>query len=117
MGMQSTKSLPCSIFDHVVWAIQASDGSLRRAEIALGECQLLFTSMDALHAFIDRCDDAQEAGLHPCVFSRSRKEFGRRARECAQAGVIGALFDPCAGSGVAPFLQFARVSRPPKVQK
>ena len=109
--MQQTKSLPCTIFDHVIWAIQTADGSLRRGEIALGECMLLFTSMDALQAFIDSCEDREEAGLHATVFSRNRKEFGRRAREVAQSGGIGALYDPSAGSGVAPFLQFARVGR------
>lgn len=115
--MQSSQSLPCSIFDHVVWSIQAADGTLRRGEIALGECQLLFTSMDSLQSFIDRCEDGPNAGLRACVFSRNRKEFGRRARECAQAGVIGALFDPDADSGTAPFLQFAPAHRLKRVRK
>ncbi|HEU4752351.1 MAG TPA: hypothetical protein VFU47_04510 [Armatimonadota bacterium] len=108
--MSETRALPCTIFDHVVWLIQASDGSWRRGEIQLGECLMLFTSLDALHAFIDGCEDRQEAGLRPAVFSRNRKEFGHKAREAARRGLVGALFDPPPGTGEAPFLRFAKHS-------
>jgi hypothetical protein len=107
----NTKSLPCAIFDHVLWAIRGADGSWRRGEILLGECLLLFTSLDALHAYLDGCDDGDEAGLRPEVFSRSRKAFGRGARVAVREGLVGALFDPAPGAGEAPFLQFARTAR------
>lgn len=103
-----TKSLPCTVFDHVVWLVQASDGSWRRAAIPLGECVLLFTSLDAANDFINGVEDEEELRLQPVVFSRSRKDFGRRARMAARMGVIGALFDPNPKTGVAPFLRFAK---------
>src|SRR5688572_6468809 len=103
-----TKSLPCAIFDHVLWGIRAEDGSWRRGEISLGECLLLFTSLDSLHAYLDGCDDREEAGLEAVIFSRNRKTCGRGARKALQEGVVGALFDPAPGTGEAPFLQFAR---------
>lgn len=109
--MLNTRALPSTMFDHVVWAIQATDGTLRRAEIAFGECLLVFTSLDALHTFLDGCDDREEAGLHPIVLSRNRKEFGRRARKAIKDGIVGALFDPEPGPGEAPFLQFSRLAR------
>lgn len=95
----------------MVWVVQAADGSWRRGEIALGECLLLFTSLDTLQAFIDGCEDRDEARLQPVVFSRTRKEFGRRARQAARSGVVGALFDPIPNAGQAPFLKFAKISR------
>ena len=107
--MSGTKSLPCTIFGHVVWAVQGADGTLRRAEIALGQCLLLFTSLDSAHEYINSCD--ADSGLRAPIFSRTRKEFGRRAREVAHAGVVGALIDPDPCSGEAPFLKFARSSR------
>ena len=106
--MVRTKSLPCTTFDHVVWTIQAADGSRRRVEIALGECLPLFTSLDSLHSFLDGCMDCREEGLKPVIFSRSRKEFGVQARDAARHGVVGALFDPGPGAGEAPFLRFAK---------
>ena len=106
-----TKALPFTVFDHVVWALQTSDGTCRRAEILLGECLLLFTSMDSLQTYVNHCEDALEPELRPTVFSRSRKEFGRRAREAALAGIVGALFDPNHDHGEAPFLQFSRTDR------
>ena len=109
--MSHTKAIPCTIFDHVLWLIQAADGSARRAEIRLGECLLLFTSLDALQEFLDGCEDRDTAHLHPVVFSRNRKEFGKRAREAARTGVIGALFDPTPQGEEAPFLQFAKLTR------
>jgi hypothetical protein len=105
------KSLPCTIFDHVLWFIQGTDGTWRRGEILLGECLLLFTSLDSLHTFLDGCEDRAEAGLRAAVFSRNRKEFGRSAREAVRAGVVGALFDPTPDQAEAPFLQFARPAR------
>ena len=108
--MSQTKSIPCTIFDHVVWFVQAGDGSSRRAEILHGECLLLFTSLDAVHGFLDTCEDRDTAGLKPAIFSRSRKSFGERARESARAGVVGALFDPQTDCGEAPFLRFAKIA-------
>jgi hypothetical protein len=109
--MSETRSLPCTIFDHTVWLIQAADGSWRRGEIQLGQCLMLFTSLDTLHAFIDGCEDRDEAALRAVIFSRNRKEFGARAREAARRGIVGALFDPPPGTGEAPFLPFAKTSR------
>ena len=109
--MSDTKAIPCTTFDHVVWLIQAGDGSWRRAEIQLGECLVLFTSLDSLHAFLDGCEDRAEACLRPVVFSRNRKEFGLKAREAARKGLVGALFDPPPGTGEAPFLRFAKTAR------
>jgi hypothetical protein len=109
--MPYTKAIPCTIFDHVLWLIQAADGSPRRAEIRLGECLLLFTSLDALQEFLNGCEDRDTCHLRPVVFSRNRKEFGKRAREAARDGVIGALFDPAPETGEAPFLQFAKLAR------
>lgn len=106
--MAETRSLPCTVFDHVVWAAQSADGSLRRAEIRLGECILLFTSLDSVQDYMNACDDREAEGLHPVVFSRNRKEFGMRARKAVQNGAIGALFDASPGSGEAPFLRFAK---------
>ena len=79
--------------------------------MSLGQCLLLFTSLDSVSQFIDGCEDREEAGLHPAVFSRSRKEFGARARKAIREGLIGALFDPAPGAGEAPFLQFSRLNR------
>lgn len=114
--MAETKSLPCTVFDHVVWQLQGADGASRRGAIQRGECLLLFTSLDALHDYLSRCREAEEGGapdaeLRAAVFSRSRKEFGRRAREAARTGIVGALFDPSGGQGEAPFLQFSRAAR------
>src|SRR3954462_6441432 len=107
--MLGTKSLPSTLFDHRVWCIQATDGSWRRAEIELGECLLLFTSLDSLHAYIDGCEDRREANLTALLFSTTRKEFGRRAREAGKKGIVGALFDPEPETGEAPFLRFAKL--------
>jgi hypothetical protein len=109
--MSETRSLPSTLFDHLVWGVQSSDGAFRRAEISLGECLLLFTSMDSVHSYLDGCEDREEQGLRPVVFSRGRKEFGRSARRVARAGIVGALFDPCPDAGEAPFLPFARTAR------
>jgi len=106
--MSQTQSLPCTTFDHVLWLVQAADGSWRRAEILLGECLLLFTSLDAVNEFINGCEDAEAAQLRAVVFSRNRKEFGRRARQAVEAGMVGALFDPVPEPGEAPFLRFAK---------
>lgn len=106
--MPETRSLPCTIFDHVVWSVQTTDGTCRRAEIRLGECILLFTSLDSAQDYLNACEDREHEGLHPAVFSRNRKEFGMRARKAVQGGVIGALFDASPGSGEAPFLRFAK---------
>jgi hypothetical protein len=103
-----TKSLPCTVFDHVVWLVQTPDGSWRRAAIPLGECVLLFTSLDAANDFINGVDEAEGISLNAAVFSRSRKDFGRQARMAARLGVIGALFDPNPQTGVAPFLRFGK---------
>ena len=108
--MSQEKSLPCTIFDHVLWLVQSADGTSRRAEIRLGDCLLLFTSLDSLQSFINGCDDRESAHLRPVVFSRCRKEFGQKAREAAQKGVVGALFDPDPGAGEAPFLRFAKIA-------
>src|SRR5437763_14293942 len=99
--MAEEKSLPCTIFDHVLWLVQAADGTCRRAQIRLGDCLLLFTSLDALQSFINDCDDRESAQLRPVVFSRCRKEFGQKARAVAQAGLIRALFDTDPGPGGA----------------
>src|SRR5438067_2005016 len=107
------KSLPCTIFDHVLWLIQATDGSWRRGEISLGECLLLFTSLDNLHLFLDACEDRESAGLKPLVFSRNRKEFGMSARDAVRSGIIGALIDPPPGTGEAPFLRFSKTTEAP----
>ncbi len=109
--MVRTKSLPCTVFDHVVWSIQAADGTRRRVEISLGETLVLFTSLDSLHTFLGGCPDRTEAGLRAGVFSRNRKEFGIKAREAARQGVVGALFDPGPGAGEAPFLRFSKDGR------
>lgn len=109
--MPAEKALPCTVFDHVLWLVQAADGTCRRAEILLGDCLLLFTSLDALHAFVDGCEDRDTARLRPVIFSRSRKEFGHKAREAAREGMVGALFDPGPGTGEAPFLRFAKTAR------
>ena len=106
----SHRCLPCTVFDHVVWQVQTTDGSWRRAAIPLGECVLLFTSLDAVNDFINGCDDEEQIRLRPAVFSRSRKEFGRQARQAARNGVIGALFDPIPLAGEAPFLRFGKVA-------
>ncbi len=106
--MSQTRSVPSSIFDHVLWRIQDVEGTWSRAEIPLGECVLLFTSMDAAHAFLDCCEELSRADLRPVIFSRSRKEFGRSAREANRLGLIGALIDPCPDGDEAPFLAFAR---------
>ena len=95
----------------MLWLVETADGTWRRGEILLGECVLLFTSLDALHTFVEACEDRDEAKLHPVVFSRNRKEFGRRARQAARQGVIGALIDPAPDVAEAPFLQFARLAR------
>jgi len=108
--MPNTKALPSAIFDHMLWHIEAADGAWRRGEITLGECLLLFTSLDSLLAFIEGCDDKEEAGLHPAVFSRNRKEFGRSARRAVRDGMIGGLFDPAPGAGEAPFLPFSKTT-------
>jgi hypothetical protein len=108
--MSEIKSLPCTMFDHVLWLIEAGDGSPRRAEILLGECLLLFTSLDSVQDYLHGCEDLEEAGLRPVVFSRNRKEFGQRARRAVQSGIVGALFDPAPGHGEAPFLRFAKVT-------
>lgn len=105
-----SKCLPCTVFDHVVWQVQATDGSWRRASIPLGECVLLFTSLDAVNDFINGCEAGEQNHLRPAVFSRSRKEFGRQAREAARLGVIGALFDPVPQAGEAPFLRFGKLA-------
>lgn len=107
--MSETQSIPCTIFDHLLWVVEAADGSWGRAEIAPGECLLLFTSLDSVHAFIDGCEEAERAGLKPAVFSRSRREFGARARRAVRGGVVGGLFDPTPGTGEAPFLRFSRL--------
>lgn len=109
--MSETKAIPCTIFEHVVWMIQDTAGAPRRAEILHGECLLLFTSLDTLQTYINGCAEGTESGLHPVVFSRNRKEFGRAAKEAVRSGVVGALFDPTPGSGEAPFLQFSRLER------
>lgn len=106
--MADTRSLPCTIFDHVVWFIQSSDGAARRAEIRLGECVLLFTSLDSAQDYLNSCEDREQEGLRPAVFSRNRKEFGLRARKAVQNGAIGALFDASPDSGEAPFLRFSK---------
>lgn len=98
------------MFDHKIWAVQAVNGVCRRAEIQLGECLLLFTSLDSLHAYLDCCEDRELEGLRPVVFSKNRKEFGIRARRSAQEGCVGALFDPAGGNGEAPFLPFSKIS-------
>jgi len=103
-----TTNLPCTVFDHVVWLLQTPDGSWRRAAIPLGECVLLFTSLDAANDFISGADEGEDSSLRAVVFSRSRKDFGRRARMAASQGVIGALFDPSPKTGVAPFLRFGK---------
>jgi hypothetical protein len=95
----------------MVWMVEAADGSCGRAEIQLGECLLLFTSLDTLHTFVSGCEGRADTRFAPAVFSRNRKEFGRRAREAAQTGIIGALFDPAPGTGKAPFLRFAKPAR------
>jgi hypothetical protein len=110
--MPGTKSLPATIFDHMVWFIETGDGSWRRVEILLGECLVLFTSLDTLHAFIEGCDARERAAMRAAVFSRNRKEFGRRARQAVKAGVIGALIDPAPECGEAPFLRFAKPATP-----
>jgi hypothetical protein len=114
---QNTVRLQAAIFDHVLWALRAADGCWRRGEIMLGECLLLFTSLDSLHAFLEDCadtsgrepDEPQEPAV--AVFSRNRREFGERARQAARSGVVGALLDPPSGSGEAPFLGFARTQQ------
>jgi hypothetical protein len=103
--MPETRSLPCTIFDHLVWFIQDGD-AYRRAEIRLGECILLFTSLDSAQDYLNGCDEG--AGLHAVVFSRNRKEFGQRARKAVREGVVGALFDAAPQSGEAPFLRFVK---------
>lgn len=105
--MLGTKCLPSSIFDHVLWIAQAADGSNRRAAISLGNCILLFTSLDAAQEYLNACEEHEGAAL-AVVFSRNRKEFGSRARQEARAGVVGALFDPDPRTGQAPFLRFAK---------
>ena len=107
-AMPETRSLPCTIFDHVVWLVQTAEGTARRAEIRLGECVLLFTSLDSAQDYLNACEDRDPEGLRPVVFSRNRKEFGLRARKAVQNGVIGALFDAEPGSGEAPFLRFSK---------
>jgi hypothetical protein len=109
--MRETKALPSRLFDHLVWAVRSSDGTLCRAEISHGECLLLFTSLDSLHSYLDGCADREAAGLTPVVFSRGRKGFGGRAREAVRSGIVGALFDPAPEAGVAPFLPFSRTAR------
>lgn len=103
-----TTSLPATVFDHVVWLVQAPDGAWRRAAIPMGECVLLFTSLDAANDFINGVDENEGTALKASVFSRNRKDFGRRARMAARMGVIGALFDPNPQTGVAPFLRFGK---------
>ncbi|MFN3651949.1 MAG: hypothetical protein ACK47B_20435 [Armatimonadota bacterium] len=109
--MQTTRCIPSSIFAHCLWGVQTHRDEWRSAEISLGECLLLFTSLDAVHSYIAGCDDAREAGLHPQLFSRNRKEFGRGARQAAAEGFVGALFDAMPGPGEAPFLRFARIEQ------
>lgn len=103
-----TKSLPCTVFDHVVWLVQTPEGSWRRAAIPLGECVLLFTSLDAANDFVNGVGEAEGISLKAAVFSRNRKDFGRQARMAARMGVVGALFDPNPKTGVAPFLRFGK---------
>ena len=95
----------------MLWLVETADGTWRRGEILFGECILLFTSLDTLHTFVAACEDREEAKLRPAVFSRNRKEFGRRARQAVQQGVIGALIDPAPDAAEAPFLQFGRLAR------
>lgn len=106
--MSEPRHLPCTIFDHVVWGVRCGGGKLRRGAIALGECLLLFTSLDSVYEYLNGCPDRDAEELHAVVFSRNRREFGRRARQAAADGMIGALLDPRAGEGEAPFLRFAR---------
>jgi hypothetical protein len=109
--MTRMTSMPSTTFDHMLWAVQGADGSWRRGNIVLGDCLLLFTSMDSLYGFLAGCEDREAAHLRPVVFSRSRKEFGRKAREAVRGGVVGALFDPAPGTGEAPFLRFAKTAK------
>ncbi len=107
--MSESQALPSTLFDHVLWTVRGPDGHPRGARIAHGECILLFSSLDALHGYLDRCEDGAE--WQPTVFSRSRKDFGRGARVAARDGMIGALIDPTPSLSEAPFLPFARVSK------
>ena len=115
--MLATKSLPSTLFDHVLWTLDSADGGWRRAEIQLGDCVLLFTSLDALQEFLNQCGDGDgfdaeaECRARPVVYSRSRKEFGRRARQALRAGFVGGLIDPDPRTGEAPFLRFSRLGR------
>jgi len=104
--MPETRSLPCTIFDHVVWFVQDPAGLYGRAEIRLGECILLFTSLDSAQDYLNGCNE--EGRLRAVVFSRSRKEFGQRARQAVREGVVGALFDAAPQTGEAPFLRFVK---------
>ena len=72
-AMPETRSLPCTIFDHVVWLVQTADGTARRAEIRLGECVLHVTSLDSAQDYLNACEDRDPEGLRPVVFSRNRK--------------------------------------------
>ncbi|MBM3458899.1 MAG: hypothetical protein FJX77_10260, partial [Armatimonadetes bacterium] len=102
--MSELRHLPCTIFDHALWGVQSGEGELRKGVIALGECLLLFTSLDSLYGYLDGCPDRETEQLHSTVFSRNRREFGQRAREAAADGLVGALLDARAGEGEAPFL-------------
>ncbi len=106
--MLGTKCLPSSVFDHVLWQVEAADGSSRRAAIPLGHCVLVFTSLDAAQEYLNECDEVEKASLRAVVFSRNRKEFGARARQFAQRGIVGALFDPDPRTRQAPFLRFSK---------
>lgn len=106
--MLGTKSLPSAIFDHVLWIAQGADGSARRAAISLGNCILLFTSLDAAQEYLNACEEGEGTAAQAVVFSRNRKEFGTRARQEAREGVVGALFDPDPRTCQAPFLRFAK---------
>lgn len=106
--MLGTKCLPSAVFDHVLWQVEAADGSSRRAAIPLGHCVLIFTSLDAAQDYLNGCEEGERASLRAVIFSRNRKEFGARARQVAQRGIVGALFDPDPRTRQAPFLRFAK---------
>lgn len=106
--MSQIRSIPCTVFDHLVWSLQTGEGEVRQAQTALGPCLLLFTSLDSLYTFVETCEDREDAQLRPVVFSRNRREFGERARNAIRSGAMGALFDPVADTGEAPLLRFSR---------
>jgi hypothetical protein len=106
--MSELRALPCTIFDHRVYYIRGADGAPRRGRIALGDCLLLFTSLDGVYGYLDGCPGWEREGLAAAVFSKNRKQFGKRAREAVSSGVVGALIDPEGGLGRAPFLRFSK---------